>query len=291
MALLDTLKDRQDNKYISFWGLVSNIIAVDEERSDSSYASNETYPTVVEALLRLKLHEKVRYFIYDPDDFTFSQIDEPETDEAKLFLKMLLPKSGKKLAPTEVIEIQNQFKNYFWLKESIEQVLPNGIVDFTNPLFFGAGELRPLEMNSSLINAAPLIELQRLQERVDELEAEKSNGSFATGTPTVSHGEPRTNEQLINELEAANDQITRLKSQLEQSTTDRRSYTTPAMNIMDKVITEFWLDYNPNQSAPKQEIIVRWITGNFDGVSKALALNIDKVCRHSEARSGGKYKR
>ncbi len=291
MALLDTLKDRQDNKYISFWGLVSNIIAVDEERSDSSYASNETYPTVVEALLRLKLHEKVRYFIYDPDDFTFSQIDEPETDEAKLFLKILLPKSGKKLAPTEVIEIQNQFKNYFWLKESIEQVLPNGIVDFTNPLFFGAGELRPLEMNSSLINAASLIELQRLQERVDELEAEKSNDSLSMGTPTVAYSESETNEQLINELEAANDQIARLKSQLEQSTTDRRSYTTPAMNIMDKVITEFWLDYNPNQSAPKQEIIVRWITGNFDGVSKALALNIDKVCRHSEARSGGKYKR
>lgn len=207
MALLDTLKDRQDNKYISFWGLVSNIIAVDEERSDSSYASNETYPTVVEALLRLKLHEKVRYFIYDPDDFTFSQIDEPETDEAKLFLKILLPKSGKKLAPTEVVEIQNQFKNYFWLKESIEQVLPNGIVDFTNPLFFGAGELRPLEMNSSLINAASLIELQRLQERVDELEAEKSNGSFAMGTPTVSHGEPRTNEQLIKELADANAKI------------------------------------------------------------------------------------
>tara|TARA_B100001179_G_scaffold140835_1_gene101677 strand:- start:14702 stop:15604 length:903 start_codon:yes stop_codon:yes gene_type:complete len=209
VALLDTLKDRQDNKYISFWGLVSNIIAVDEERSDSSYASNETYPTVVEALLRLKLHEKVRYFIYDPDDFTFSQIDEPETDEAKLFLKILLPKSGKKLAPTEVIEIQNRFKNYFWLKESIEQVLPNGIVDFTNPLFFGAGELRPLEMNSSLINAASLIELQRLQERVDELEAEKSNGSFAMGTPTVSHDELRTNEQLIKELADANAKIER----------------------------------------------------------------------------------
>lgn len=126
---------------------------------------------------------------------------------------------------------------------------------------------------------------------VADIKESKTNGSFAMGTPTVSHGEPRTNEQLINELKAANDQIARLKSQLEQPTTDRRSYTTPAINIMDKVITEFWLDYNPNQSAPKQEVIVRWITGNFDGVSKALALNIDKVCRHSEARSGGKYKR
>ncbi|MBP2281003.1 hypothetical protein H4W00_001816 [Psychrobacter sp. PL19] len=207
MSLLDTLKDRQDKKYISFWGLVSNIIAVDEERSDNTYASNETYFTVVEALLRLKLHEKVRYFIYDPEDFDFKQIDEPETDEAKLFLKMLLLKSGKKIAPTEVIKIQNLFKNCFWLKESIEQVLPNGIVDFTNPVFFGVGEHRLLEVKPSLVDDEILIKLQRLQEKINELEAEKSNGSFAMGTPTVAHGEPKTNEQLLEELAAANAQI------------------------------------------------------------------------------------
>ena len=132
---------------------------------------------------------------------------------------------------------------------------------------------------------------ERIAELEQEIEDAKNTGSFSMGTPTVAHGEPKTNEQLINELAAANNQIAKLKSQLKQSTTYKRSYTTPAMNIMDKVITEFWLDYNHNQSAPKQEIIVRWITGNFDGVSKALALNIDKVCRHSEARSGGKYKR
>lgn len=126
---------------------------------------------------------------------------------------------------------------------------------------------------------------------VADIKESKTTGNFSMGTPTVAYSESETNEQLINKLEAANDQIARLKSQLEQSTTDRRYYKTPAMNIMDKVITEFWIDYNPNQSAPKQEVIVRWITGNFDGVSKALALNIDKVCRHSEARSGGKYKR
>lgn len=135
---------------------------------------------------------------------------------------------------------------------------------------------------------------QRLEdalEKIDRLEQSQATGSFSMGNPTVAHGEDKTYEQVVEALTTANDQIAKLKSQLEQSTTDKRSYTTPAMNVMDKVITKFWLDYNPNQSAPKQEIIVRWITGNFDGVSKALALNIDKVCRHSDAKKGGQYKK
>ena len=69
------------------------------------------------------------------------------------------------------------------------------------------------------------------------------------------------------------------------------SYTTPAIEIMNEVIKEFWIGYDPNQPAPKQSTITQWITDNFDGVSDALALNIDKVCRHTSARSGGKYKR
>ena len=62
------------------------------------------------------------------------------------------------------------------------------------------------------------------------------------------------------------------------------------MEIMDAVINEFWINYSPEQPAPKQSIITNWITQNFD-ISPALALNIDKVCRHSDARSGGQYKR
>ncbi|WP_201604712.1 hypothetical protein [Psychrobacter immobilis] len=103
-------------------------------------------------------------------------------------------------------------------------------------------------------------------------------------------------------IEQLREQVADLKNQLSQAKAeladkpdtignDKSLYVTPAIEIMNKVITEFWINYDPNQSAPKQEIIVRWITGNFDGVSKALALNIDKVYRHSEARSGGKYKR
>ena len=72
---------------------------------------------------------------------------------------------------------------------------------------------------------------------------------------------------------------------------DNTSYTTPAINIMNEVITEFWIDYDANDPAPKQSTITGWITNNFEGISDALALNIDKVCRHTSARSGGKYKR
>lgn len=73
--------------------------------------------------------------------------------------------------------------------------------------------------------------------------------------------------------------------------TSKNLYTTPAINIMNEVITEFWIDYDPDQPAPKQSTITSWITNNFEGTSSALALNIDKVCRHSSAKSGGKYKR
>lgn len=72
---------------------------------------------------------------------------------------------------------------------------------------------------------------------------------------------------------------------------DKSLYTTPAINVMNEVITEFWINYSPDQPAPKQSTIIAWITGNFDDISTALALNIDKVCRHPDAKSGGKYKR
>ena len=279
MALLDTLKDRQDKKYISFWGLVSNIIAVDEDKSDDTYASNETYITAVEALLRLKLHEKIRYFIYNPEDFNFKQIDKPQADEAKIFLKKLLPKSGKKIAPTEVMEIQNQFKNYFWLKESIEQVLPNGIVDFTNPVFFGAGEYRPLEVKPSLVDNEMLIELQRLQEKVNELEAEKSNGSFAMGTPTVA-GEDKTYEQLIEALSAANDKIkqqeqdiNRLKNQLADQV-DKRFYNWQAMDKNQyppelHLAMEIWKEY---YQVADIGFITQFNTGKFNKITNSLKL-------------------
>lgn len=108
--------------------------------------------------------------------------------------------------------------------------------------------------------------------------------------------------QLTERLSAEKLRVTELEN-LEQVKTrsgdiepanpdnDKSIYTTPAINIMNAVITEFWINYHPDQPAPKQSTITKWIIDNFDGISDALALNIDKVCRHSDARSGGKYKR
>ena len=179
MALLDKLKEQNDENYISFWGLISNMINVDEERDDENYSSNETYITLAEALLRLKLHERIHYFMYDSDNFIFEQIDNPEVDQAKIFLNMLHQSNCVKLLPTEVIAIQSKFKNYFWLKKSLEQVLPKDTVNFTDPRFSHTGHQRlnldEYYSNNNDIDEEKLIELQqqnqRLKERVCELEA------------------------------------------------------------------------------------------------------------------------
>lgn len=93
---------------------------------------------------------------------------------------------------------------------------------------------------------------------------------------------------LEQQLAQANEAIVELKRDSVDS--DKALYLTPAINIMNKVITEFWINYDPDQPAPKQSTITNWITDNFNGISPALALNIDKVCRHDSAKSGGKYK-
>lgn len=177
MTLLERLKEKNDKKYISFWGLISHMIDLDESRDDESYVSKENYISLAEALLRLKIHEKIRYFIYDPENFIFEQIEEPEANQAKIYLNALLPSSGKKLTPTEVTTIQRKFKNYFWLKESVEQILPDGVVNFINPNFFHTGEHQHLDVKLSSINNEELIDLQQqnqsLRERISELEAKQ----------------------------------------------------------------------------------------------------------------------
>lgn len=109
-------------------------------------------------------------------------------------------------------------------------------------------------------------------------------------------------EASNNKLKEAQEKIADLENQLEQAKAEledklaiidnnKSVYRTPAINIMNEVISEFWIDYDPNYPAPKQSTIVTWITDNFNDISPALALNIDKVCRHSSAKNGGKYKR
>lgn len=109
-------------------------------------------------------------------------------------------------------------------------------------------------------------------------------------------------EKETNELIVAQKKIADLEQQLSQAkaeladkpaiiNNDKNSYTTPAIDVMNAVIAEFWINYDTHDPAPKQNTITDWITNNFKGISNALALNIDKVCRHTSARSGGKYKR
>ena len=95
----------------------------------------------------------------------------------------------------------------------------------------------------------------------------------------------------INQLKARNIELEAKQVAFDQSNFDTNSYTTPAIDVMNSVIKKFWIDYSPDQPAPKQSTITTWITDNFEDISPALALNIDKVCRHSDAKSGGKYKR
>ena len=117
-----------------------------------------------------------------------------------------------------------------------------------------------------------------------------SNDRDKVGIAVVGHV-IKTYDQLVEELATANNKVEDLKNKLEQAKTNKRLYTTPGIEVMDAVIKEFWINYDSDQPAPKQRTITEWITDNFDGISDALALNIDKVCRHSDARSGGKYKR
>lgn len=82
------------------------------------------------------------------------------------------------------------------------------------------------------------------QKRIAELEQEaedaKNTGSFMMGTPTVAHGEPKTNEQLVEALTAANntirqqeEDINRLNEQLKaqaDNPDDKHLYDWQAMN-------------------------------------------------------------
>lgn len=104
--------------------------------------------------------------------------------------------------------------------------------------------------------------------------------------------ETKEDDKTINEL---NQRIKQLEQQLEQQQLAQPdiglTYTTPAIEVMNAVINEHWLNYNPNKPAPKQSSVTKWITDNYKDISKALALNIDKVCRHPDAKAGGQFKK
>lgn len=59
-------------------------------------------------------------------------------------------------------------------------------------------------------------QLEQAKAKIDMLMEEQSMGSFSMGNPTVAHGEPKTNEQLIQQLNAAQGKINELEAQLSQ---------------------------------------------------------------------------
>lgn len=63
-------------------------------------------------------------------------------------------------------------------------------------------------------------------------------------------------------------------------------YTTPAMQAMNAVINEFWIDYTPDKIPPKQENVINWIMENY-GFSRNLSLAIEQVARPESAKTGG----
>ena len=63
-------------------------------------------------------------------------------------------------------------------------------------------------------------------------------------------------------------------------------YTTPAMQAMNAVINEFWIDYTPDKIPPKQENVINWIMENY-GFSRNLSLAIEQVARPDSAKTGG----
>lgn len=63
-------------------------------------------------------------------------------------------------------------------------------------------------------------------------------------------------------------------------------YTTPAMQAMNAVINEFWINYTPDKIPPKQENVINWIMENY-GFSRNLSLAIEQVARPDSAKTGG----
>ncbi len=97
----------------------------------------------------------------------------------------------------------------------------------------------------------------------------------------------------INDLEAENEQLTRRRAELEQqlkqssqqSKTLNAKYTTDAMEALNAVVNNFWLDYDPElKNHTKQYTIKEWVKENYPMITDSMALWIDKIVRHPNAK-------
>lgn len=71
------------------------------------------------------------------------------------------------------------------------------------------------------------------------------------------------------------------------------TYITPALEVVQLVIREFWEKYDPDAGSPppKQDYVKQWIADNHPQIeSNALREAIDKICRHPIAKAGGNKK-
>ena len=217
----------------------------------------------------------------DLTDLLFQLTETVVTSNAYIYEEIGTKDKGKLVTLEKGIYDRNEFYNY---REH----------DYYDSV--SSGNAHYIAINN-LLFPSEQVQVYISSKRTDEPNKPTATGTF--GNPTVAYDEPETIEQFREALAAANAKVGELESQLTQARVDfeqaiinnKALYTTPAINIMNAVITEFWINYHPDQPAPKQSTITKWIIDNFDGISDALALNIDKVCRHSDARSGGKYKR
>ncbi|QOW41815.1 hypothetical protein G0027_02485 [Acinetobacter indicus] len=67
------------------------------------------------------------------------------------------------------------------------------------------------------------------------------------------------------------------------------TYTTPALDALNGVVQEFWINYDPesNLPIPKQSVVEEWIKENYPDVQgAAMRTYIDKICRHPIAKGG-----
>ena len=114
-----------------------------------------------------------------------------------------------------IYDDDNKYKNIIGSKfTSIEfgdDIAPS-IVEFGD-IRFPKADLDKLfnEKNSELKSVKDELADVKAQNAklVADIKESKTTGNFSMGTPTVSHGEPRTNEQLIKELADANAKIER----------------------------------------------------------------------------------
>ncbi|MDC4985107.1 hypothetical protein OHW15_03850 [Acinetobacter baumannii] len=71
------------------------------------------------------------------------------------------------------------------------------------------------------------------------------------------------------------------------------TYTTPALDALNGVVQEFWINYDTesNLPIPKQSVVEAWIKENYPDVQgAAMRTYIDKICRHPNAKAGGNKK-